>query len=465
MAWRSARARRAVAVSLVVALAVLLALPTLGQWTGPLLAVVALTVGAGTNGARRAAAAVLLAVALTAAGVLLGIVDGRQAAHDALFEATRAGLPWLAGLAWRARRDVRRQAVERVAQARRERRQAAELLRDAERIALAESLHDDLGHALSLVALNLGRLELEPGLAPSTQEAIAAARREVSVAVGRLGSSVASLRSGAAPGLPPQDDLAGLIDRARSAGVEVRVDGMPPPDRVGRFQVESLNRLLQEALTNAVKHAPGTVVRIGLTDTGDRLRVVVRNDHAPEREPARGSGTGLAALERHLESIGGRLEVHDDVDEFSLVATLPAVLPEAVVAAEGDGFAEPEEERREAEVLTRAGRRGRLITAATVVAAIGVLAGVEAVTAMEARRALLPTANIAQIDVGDSREAVAHLLPDHELSPPPARGQGSDCHDYALTADLFDDASGDVFRLCFTGDVVTFAERVAPGDP
>jgi hypothetical protein len=84
---------------------------------------------------------------------------------------------------------------------------------------------------------------------------------------------------------------------------------------------------------------------------------------------------------------------------------------------------------------------------------------------MEARRALLPTANIAQIDVGDSREAVAHLLPDHELSPPPARGQGSDCHDYALTADLFDDASGDVFRLCFTGDVVTFAERVAPGDP
>src|SRR5699024_120195 len=67
----------------------------------------------------------------------------------------------------------------------------------ADRLALAQSLHDDLGHSLSLVALNLGRLEIDPALPESARTSLLHARNDLAHAVERLGDSVSDLRSGA----------------------------------------------------------------------------------------------------------------------------------------------------------------------------------------------------------------------------------------------------------------------------
>lgn len=62
------------------------------------------------------------------------------------------------------------------------------------------------------------------------------------------------------------------------------------------------------------------------------------------------------------------------------------------------------------------------------------------------------------IEEGATREETSRLLPDHELTDPRTDGQ---CHDYAVTADIFDDASGDVYRICFTDDRVSSARRLS----
>lgn len=113
------------------------------------------------------------------------------------FALLRVGVPWLIMVAWCQRTQIQRGARIVAAQEEQRRRVAAGRERDAERLALAEELHDDLGHALSLVALNLGALEMHRDLDPGVWARIATAREQLSTAVEHLGASVASLRAGA----------------------------------------------------------------------------------------------------------------------------------------------------------------------------------------------------------------------------------------------------------------------------
>src|SRR5690625_6902690 len=113
----------------------------------------------------------------------------------------RAGVPWLIGLAVRqyivlGRRADRERELRQV-------QRLAELKEraTADRLALAQALHDDLGHSLSLVALNLGRLEIDPALPESARTSLLHARHALAHAAPRRGDSASHLRSGA-PVLP-----------------------------------------------------------------------------------------------------------------------------------------------------------------------------------------------------------------------------------------------------------------------
>src|SRR5699024_4065338 len=107
----------------------------------------------------------------------------------------RAGVPWLIGLAVRqyivlGRRADRERELRQV-------QRLAELKEraTADRLALAQSLHDDLGHSLSLVALNLGRLEIEPALPESARTSLLHARNDLASAVKRLEDVISVLES------------------------------------------------------------------------------------------------------------------------------------------------------------------------------------------------------------------------------------------------------------------------------
>ncbi|MFI2562470.1 sensor histidine kinase, partial [Nocardia farcinica] len=400
---RSAAAHPLVSVVSAVALAVVTAVPQTGLGTALLVTVVAFLVGLGPDGVRRGAAALVLFALLAAAGVAVGAVDWQAGAAGLPSALARAGVPWLIGVALRLRAEVNRQAAARAVQERRQRRARLRQERDAERLALAEALHDDLGHALSLVALTLGRLEVDPTLPAPALAAVGSARRELSTAVARLGASVVSLRDGTAPGLPRRDDLADLVEQARRAGVQLTGE-LPPAARLARFDHALLTRVLQEALTNATKHAPGQPVRLAVIDDGDEVCLTVRNP-VPTRGQAAGSGTGLAALRRHVTAAGGKLDVHDDGAAFGVQVRLPARTGPADGAADGaddekvpgpaafaadDPADDLDDDTVEARLAAQARRRGRVILAAAAVAVVAALAVVQALTTAQARRALLP---------------------------------------------------------------------------
>lgn len=433
----SSSTRTALSLPGVLVIAAVLTLPAPGPWTTLLAVLGALVVGAGRHGARwlmTAAVAGTIGTTLLAAA---GLSSWEEGARELVFALAWVGLPWLTGLAWRLRCEVRAQAAEQAQQQRQQRREREQRERDSERLALAGILHDDLGHALSLVALNLGKLELDHSQHDAARKTVETAREQLTDAVDRLGASVRMLRSGQVSGLAAsgEADLAGLVDQFRAAGASVVLEG-----RTGSGADESrVVRVVREALTNAAKHARGAAITVNIeTSTDGTAQVRVTNPVAATvSEP--GSGTGLSALEGLLKDAGGAFKagVRDDV--FRLEALVPPVGLSAV---------DPEPERRPVHVR----RRTMLIAAGLAACSVVVLGGLQLFAQAEARRALLPAEDYARLVQGMSRTDAQASLPDHERLPIPSSPAGADCHDYAVETNWLADQSGDVYRVCFVGD-------------
>ncbi len=197
-----------------------------------------------------------------------------------------------------------------------------------ERERIAREMHDVVAHRISLIALHAGalahRMRTEKGEAGDLARAIQANAQS---SLDELRTMLARLRGSTAPPEPPQPTLTGLdalLADARSTGqqVAVELDGDPAsvPDRVSRHAY----RIVQEGLTNARKHAPGTPVTLSLRTTADRLRVVVRNRLADLARPNRsGSGLGLVGIAERVDLVGGDLSHGIEGGEFILDATLP----------------------------------------------------------------------------------------------------------------------------------------------
>ena len=227
-------------------------------------------------------------------------------------------------------------------QAARERRRSHELeeqlrveqIRHAERERIAREMHDVLAHRISLLSLHAGVLEFRPD-APPDEVARAAAiiRASAHQALEDLRAAIGFLRDGGygeAP-QPPQPTLTALprlLEESRAAGMrlhaDVRVaDPSAVPDGLGRHAL----RIVQEALTNARKHAPAAEVDLRVEGApGEGLSIDVRNPvpvlaTAPEIP---GSGTGLVGLAERATLSGGRLEHGlDEHGDFRVRAWLP----------------------------------------------------------------------------------------------------------------------------------------------
>jgi signal transduction histidine kinase len=240
------------------------------------------------------------------------------------------------GLYVRARRELVLSLQERNRQLESEQDLRVREARHAERTRIAREMHDVLAHRISLLSVHAGALEFNPSSSPEEiARAAGVIRMSARAAQEELREVVGVLRDdgndpGAVP--PPQPmlvEVPELVVESQRAGmdvasrIDVDVDEVPP--LIGR----TAYRLVQEALTNVRKHAPGQRVQVAVAGhPGTELTVEVINrplvGHAPTIVPNDGSGTGLIGLAERVALIGGRLS-HEALHDggFVLRATLP----------------------------------------------------------------------------------------------------------------------------------------------
>ncbi|MFC4562276.1 sensor histidine kinase [Nocardiopsis mangrovi] len=195
----------------------------------------------------------------------------------------------------------------------------------AERNRLARELHDSIGHALSVVALQAGTaarlLDSDPAFARRALEAIADQAR---TATDELDHVLGLLREERRPGTAPQrslTDLPGLIDATRAIGADLdaRVDGDPAsvPGVVSR----ETYRICQEGLTNALRHGGRVPITLTLAIGGDRLTVEITNPSAAAPRRASG-GRGLRGMRERLRLLGGTLDAGTEGGTWRLRAAI-----------------------------------------------------------------------------------------------------------------------------------------------
>ena len=123
---------------------------------------------------------------------------------------------------------------------------------------------------------------------------------------------------------PTLTDIPRLLDESRAAGVHIDlIDGVPEPGKVPAGLGRTAYRVVQEALTNARRHASGMPVRVELHGTaGGELDIEVRNPLSPDRA-ATAPGSGLIGLTERAQLAGGELTVENADGEFRLRVCLP----------------------------------------------------------------------------------------------------------------------------------------------
>ncbi|GAB2478811.1 histidine kinase [Promicromonospora xylanilytica] len=210
-----------------------------------------------------------------------------------------------------------------------ERRDGLERARAGERARIAREMHDVLAHRLSILSLHAGALAHRSDLtADEVRQAAAVIRDNAHASLEELRATLGSLREEDPLGGPQPsfDDLDALVAEVREAGQRVeyrasleQVEQLPP--QVGRH----IYRIVQEALTNARKHAPGAPVTVELSGAcGTSVEVRVTNvADSPGELPVSSDGLGLIGLGERAALLGGTLTHHNDGDRFVVEASLP----------------------------------------------------------------------------------------------------------------------------------------------
>lgn len=217
-------------------------------------------------------------------------------------------VPWLLGAVVRARRGLVRRLAERAVELEREERRLADLTARRERLRIAADLHHLVGHQLAVVVVQAGAGRIvDPGDLDARAEHLAGIRRAAEEAladIDRLGPTLAASDRGDLAAR-----LAAIVDGVRASGLAAELRGEPPadlPDEVA----EQVVRIVQEALTNVVKHAPGARVEVAIATEGDHLTVTVEDsggEGADAELAGTGSGLGIGALAAEAEALGGRV--------------------------------------------------------------------------------------------------------------------------------------------------------------
>lgn len=203
----------------------------------------------------------------------------------------------------------------------------------AERARIARELHDAIGHTVNVIVIQAGAGRLAaPADAERCVEAFSAIEEIGRATLGDIDRLLGVLRDDEEPAVQRRPragvrELAGLVDRLRGAGLDVQFEltgdrqGLPAPVDAATY------RIVQESLTNALKHAPGApvtasvaigpaAVRIDVVDGGGR--------GSPGVAPAATSGgRGLVGMRERVSLLGGEIQAGPTEHGFSVRAVLP----------------------------------------------------------------------------------------------------------------------------------------------
>ncbi|MGY1709367.1 sensor histidine kinase [Geodermatophilus sp. SYSU D00758] len=206
----------------------------------------------------------------------------------------------------------------------REQALTAERLLLQERTRLARELHDSLGHTVNVMVLQAGVGRRVFADNPTfAQEALSSIETVGRAALDELNRLLKVLqpdgRGAADPFAPGVADLEPLAERIRGTGrpVDLRVPDVDLPPSTAR----AVYRIVQEALTNAVKHTPAGAIRVEVRRTGSHVRLEVVNECSPPLDPV--PGHGLVNMQERARLEGGELEAGPVDGGFRVHAALP----------------------------------------------------------------------------------------------------------------------------------------------
>jgi signal transduction histidine kinase len=256
----------------------------------------------------------------------LPLNQGFYTAYNAVFIA----LPLLLGAAVRSLRERQHELAAQAAELEREREENARRAVLEERVRIARELHDVVAHHVSVMGIQAGAarrvMASRPEQAEAVLSSIEASSRQAVVELHRLLGFLR--RADQADELAPQPDLAELPELVAQAGqgrlaVELSVEGDRRP--LPRTLEVSAYRVIQEALTNALKHSGGTTARVRVDYTPSALEIEVLDDGgSSDRAGDSVGGHGLIGMRERVGLHGGHLRAgHTPEGGFLVQATFP----------------------------------------------------------------------------------------------------------------------------------------------
>jgi signal transduction histidine kinase len=276
--------------------------------------------------ARGRAALAGLAVALVVPG-LIALVMGSTVWGDYVFPNLILGLGWLAGWLVRSRTELAARLHEEAVRAEDERELLAEIAVADERRRIARELHDIVAHSMSVMVVQAGGarriLDRDPARAADAAAQIERTGREALTEMRRL-LGVLGVDAERTP-QPGMDQVGELVGRARAAGLPVELEVEGDRRRLPAGVDLTGYRIVQEALTNTMKHAASapTSVRVRYGNDALELQIADRGTVAPRLDDP---GHGLIGMRERVRVVGGELHAGPRVGGgFDVRARLPLI--------------------------------------------------------------------------------------------------------------------------------------------
>ena len=279
----------------------------------------------------RRKAVIGLGIVVGAMLILVWNIPGPQPTNSFIFITLRFVAAWIAGFALRAREDQVTAAEVRAVRAEDERESAARVAVAEERARIARELHDVVAHAVSVMVLQVGavRHKLPDSL---DREALRSVERAGRTALAEMRRLLAAMRrEGDEVEFVPQpglDGLNALLDEVGRAGLPARlhVDGEPFP--LPRGVDLSAYRIVQEGLTNALKHADASDADVTVRYRQDEVEIEVRDNGAGVAKTD-GLGHGLVGVRERVKIYGGEMSAGTAPEGGFVLSTRLPVAEEA----------------------------------------------------------------------------------------------------------------------------------------
>jgi signal transduction histidine kinase len=250
-------------------------------------------------------------------GLVLGAVaiivynDPGHAAGDYVFTPVLFAIAWLAGFALRERAAQAEAAEERAAYAELEREAAARIAVAEERARIARELHDVVAHAVSVMVLQIGAVRHKlPHELGDDKEALGRVEQAGRTALTEMRRLLGAMRrNGDGVELAPEpglDSLDSLLDDVGRAGLPVQLHVQGDPFPLPRALDLSAYRIVQEGLTNALKHAHAGRADVTIGYGPEEVRIEVRDDGRGSTR-SDGLGHGLVGIRERVKIYGGEM--------------------------------------------------------------------------------------------------------------------------------------------------------------